>query len=199
MNDEQLREWYQARRARPDAGDHPSPEAMVALIRREGSETERMACLDHVIGCDACRPEFELLRSIDGAGSTPIRRALPGWLPLAAGVALAAGAASLWLLLRAPDQTLRSGGASTVTLVTPVGGSAERPLRFTWRSVPTATSYRLELLTEDGRLVFAKDQPDTTAALPDSLPVPAGKYRWWVSARSTEGVVESQLESISIR
>ena len=129
MNDEQLREWYQARRTRPDAGDHPSPEAMVALIRREGSETERLACLDHVIGCETCRPEFELLRSIGGADPAPHRRALPGWLPLAAAVALAAGAGSLWLLLRAPDQTLRSGGASTVTLVTPVGGAAERPLR----------------------------------------------------------------------
>src|SRR5215469_8186938 len=78
VTDEALREAYQrvldARRA---SGREPcvSPEAMLSLLRREGSEEQRLEKLDHVMGCGACRSEFELLRSIEQAGAATTERA----------------------------------------------------------------------------------------------------------------------------
>ena len=55
------RRWARAR--------HVSPEAIAALARREGSETERLATLDHVMSCRECRAEFDLLRAVEQAGA----------------------------------------------------------------------------------------------------------------------------------
>ncbi len=83
MKDEELRGAYAAHlRARPEPAEGAcvSPEALLALVRREGDEASRLAALDHVMACTRCRAEFDLLRAVEGAGapagtaaSTPAR------------------------------------------------------------------------------------------------------------------------------
>src|SRR5262250_222226 len=80
VTDEALREAYQrALDARRVTGREAcvAPEAMLSLLRREGSEEQRLEALDHVMGCGACRSEFELLRSIEQAGAGTTERVRP--------------------------------------------------------------------------------------------------------------------------
>ena len=52
MNDDRLREVYGAALKRGRAGggaQHASPEAIAALARREGPESDRLATLDHAM------------------------------------------------------------------------------------------------------------------------------------------------------
>ena len=47
----------------------PSPEAMLALLQREGPESERLATLEHVMSCPACHREYEWLGAVDRAAT----------------------------------------------------------------------------------------------------------------------------------
>ena len=70
MSDEGLRRSYDrilAIRLDPERVDCPAPEAIEAMVRREGAEADRLRLLDHVMGCAHCAEEFELLRSVHRA------------------------------------------------------------------------------------------------------------------------------------
>src|SRR5215510_6062414 len=85
VTDEALREAYErALDARRVTGREAcvSPEAMLSLLRREGSEEQRLETLDHVMDCGACRSEFELLRSIEQAGAASAEQARPAMLQI---------------------------------------------------------------------------------------------------------------------
>jgi hypothetical protein len=193
MTDEELRRVYQAAVATRQTGreDCPAPEALSSLVAREGNESNRLALLDHVMTCPACRHEFELLRAVHVAG-----RPRPAWryqpLALAASIALLVGlgGAALWsrLMPSGPD-TLR-GGAGQVELVRPTAGSVVTPpLTLVWRTVSGTRIYTVELLAPDGRLVKSWTTADTSITLsnPASAHVPAGAYAWWVRARLPDG------------
>lgn len=71
LEDKQLRELYdRLLEARADEGRAlcVSPERMLAVIRRAGSEEDRLSALDHVMSCGACAREFELVRAIEEVG-----------------------------------------------------------------------------------------------------------------------------------
>ena len=53
VTEAQLKEAYQAHlaRSRRDRASCPPPEAIQALVRREGDEADRLATLDHVMAC----------------------------------------------------------------------------------------------------------------------------------------------------
>lgn len=74
MNDERLRELYaqglmdrNAERGM-SAGCDVSPEAMLALLRGELREAERLELLDRVMSSPRCQEEFTLLRAVETAG-----------------------------------------------------------------------------------------------------------------------------------
>src|SRR5919204_5168346 len=72
MTEARLRELYQralAERGGRERAQCVGPDALLALVRREGSEEHRLEVLDHVMACEACQREFELLRSIEQAGA----------------------------------------------------------------------------------------------------------------------------------
>lgn len=193
LTDEKLREAYQraqaARRA-PDRERCAAPEAMLAVIRREGPEDGRLETLDHVMACPACRAEFDLLRTLEQAGAEaepaaakPGRRW--GWtssVALAAALLLGIGAALK--LSGRDDGGVERGSGDAVTLVAPPAEiEAGAPVTFSWQPVPGATRYELELLDEKGSVVFTKTTEATSAALDDaSRLAPGATYRWWVRA-----------------
>jgi hypothetical protein len=200
VTDEALREAYQrALDARRASGRETcvAPEAMLALLRREGAEEQRLAALDHVMSCGACRPEFELLRAMEqaGAGTTEragsaVRRVLPRFaVPLAL-------AASL-ILVVAVGQRLRSpegadverGPVDGITLLGPPSEIAEwTSPTFAWKPVPGAQSYELEVLDEKGALVWGAKTSGTSVTMSDPvLIVPGKSYRWWVRTTTTSG------------
>jgi hypothetical protein len=208
MTDERLQRIYAqvlARRTPADRAACPAPEALLALVERAGGETERLDTLDHVMGCGACRGEFELLRAVAGAGIGRARWAWHSWRPwaaLAAALTVMAGigVVTRWGTLREPDP-LRGTPEGALVLVTPPDGAALAPdRRLVWRSVTGAVRYTLEIMDADDRAAYATGTPDTVIAIPDSVRLDAGDHRWWVRARKGDGSeVASALWSIRRR
>jgi hypothetical protein len=193
MTDEALRRAYQSASSGPakGRGECPTPEAINAVVMREGDEATRLGVLDHVMRCNDCRHEFELLRAVHAAGRTrPAWRYQP--LAIAASIALLVGlgGTALWTRLRTPgDDTLR-GSASQFELLRPAAGAVVTPPLFlVWQPVAGARSYTAELLTPNGRLIRSWTTADTSLAVRTSgdSSVASGSYAWWVRAHLPDG------------
>ena len=206
MTEERLRQLYSAAVAgRSSAERHPAPEAIAALARREGSEADRLATLDHVMGCGRCRRDFDLLRTVQRAGvesgvvSSGARRSWFVPVALAASVLLAVGIGREALRMRSDDIT-RGSETGAVTLVRPgADAAAGEPLTFAWRPVPAAQRYQLELLDAGGNVVATAATRDTAAAPLAVRTLPPGEYRWWVRATTSDArVLRSALRLLRL-
>jgi hypothetical protein len=210
VNDERLREIYagamSSRGAKADrTASCPSPEVVLALVRREGSEGARLATLDHVMSCVDCRAEFDLLRSIELAGAKTGAEARPGrrsWLvpaALAASVLLAVTIGRLALPTAPESEVVRSGADGGVTLVAPPPESpAGLPMLFAWHPMPGATRYRLEVLTSDGQVALEAETADTAITLQGAAGLAPGDYKWWVGASSAGTTARSALRPLRL-
>jgi hypothetical protein len=207
VSDERLRALYAIALASGTAratGEHPAPDAIAALARREGSEEERLATLDHVMACPECRRDFDLLRAVEragvesgAAGRTAGRRS---WLmpaALAASVLLAVGIGRTVLV---PSEGTTRGDADALVLVRPDReAAAGDSLAFTWRAVPGASRYELELLDAGGAVAATATTTDTSAALPAAHALPPGDYRWWVRATTSDArAIRSALRPLRL-
>ena len=204
MNRAQLRAAYSDAVAarRPETRTAcPPPETILALVRREGSEEQRVATLNHVLSCVDCERELALLRALERAGAmdTPAPRRAP-WrryagIALAASVVLAIALGPAHRLFER-ERTVR-GGAETLAPIVPAAGavlsaSPALPLTFVWHAVPGAAAYTLELLTGEGALVVSAETKDTTLTLASPGALAPGDYQWSVTARGFDG---SELRS----
>jgi hypothetical protein len=75
LDDKQLRDLYDRileARAAGGRASCASPERMLAVVRRAGSEEDRLSTLDHVMSCGDCAREFELVRAIEEVGTDPV-------------------------------------------------------------------------------------------------------------------------------
>jgi hypothetical protein len=177
---------------RRDAGERAGcvpPEKLHDLVEGRGSEAERLELLDHVMACNACHKEFELLRAIVHARPRE-RRFKTRYLAIAASLAVIVGAGIIWKQLQnaqPASDTLR--GPAEVVLVSPTGELATgESLAFVWRSVDGAVSYEVELSDADGNALYGAATPDTSLALPSSIALtPEKAYLWWVRARLADG------------
>jgi hypothetical protein len=208
MTDSALRELYAGRVVRrPDSRAHcPDPEALQALVRREGPEEARLRTLDHVMACAACRPEFDLLRSVEDAGrrlgatGSASRRS---WLmpaALAAALLLAVGLGRWSVGSGGEDDVVRGGpAAGTVQLLTPpVQATAGDSLLFSWQPVPGATRYHLEVLDSAGEVAFQTETADTLISPQQARGLAPGAYQWWVSTLGTPSPRRSELRPLRL-
>lgn len=195
---DRLQALYQRALASGDAahGAHVAPEALLALVERQGDEAQRLAAMDHVMRCGTCREGFELLRALQAAQSgeperLPQRRRRWTSLAMAASLLLAVGVATVqWRNGRTAStgETMR-GTASLPVAVTPVGSvSADSARTYVWRAVPAAIRYDLELLAADGGLLHSAATADTSYTLPLTVALATGReYQWLVTAELPEG------------
>ena len=213
MSDDRLRALYdQALVGRAGAtahSVHPSPEELHALARRELPERRQLELLDHVMACATCVPEFELLRAVEGAGatldgaarrpraSTPQRaiawrRAVPMLLAASAVAAVGIGA---YDRLR-PGADVARGEPGVLSTLAPVDGAVVGlPVRLTWRRVPGASRYVVEVLDASGIAAFTATTGDTTVLVPSTAPLTRGAaYEWWVR---TEGGGAQERSALS--
>jgi hypothetical protein len=191
VNDEQLREIYGSIMTSRGRGRHapcPQPEALLALVRREGSEESRLAILDHVMSCADCRSEFDLLRSIElaGAEGRTVARPARRWMaPLAlAASALLAVVVGRFVLPGTPERdVVRSGAEGGVTLLAPPpDATTGSPLLFAWHPIAGAGRYRLEVMNGAGEVVLEAETSDTAIVLQSAADLEPGEYQWWVGA-----------------
>ena len=210
MSDERLREAYARaleERGRTHRDDCPSPEAMLALARREGPESVRLTTLDHVMACGHCQKEFELLRAIGRAEGDEGHRAAEQirWrryasVALAASVLLAIGVGVGQRLDREATDVMRGSGDGIV-LAAPVAETevtVSSPVVLVWHPATGATRYSIELLTVDGELAFSSETADTSLII--AAPVAAGEYRWLVRAQAGDGTeLRSPARALRVR
>jgi len=182
FDDDQLRAAYApGKRRGPDC---PTPDALLAAVRGEGVEAERLRVLDHALQCESCRSELALLHAVSDPGAAKAqrgsvlrRRAIP--LALAATVLLAFGLARVF---RPTDEILSErGGTSDVVLVSPANGnSVGDSVTFVWRPVTRALDYQLEVTDNEGTILSTTVTTDTTWR--PGTPLPPGECRWWIIA-----------------
>ena len=173
------------------------PDAIVALVQRDGPEATRLATLDHVMSCEGCRREFDLLGAIARAGAHGNRRAVERihWrryatVAVAASLVLAIGLGPgrrLWVQ-RASDDAIRGASSSEVVLLGPDEGTAVTGAAvFTWRAFPRATRYTLEMLDAGGNVRFSREATDTSITV-DRFGLAFGEYQWLVRVTGDDGI-----------
>ncbi|MBK6842761.1 MAG: hypothetical protein IPK33_06130 [Gemmatimonadetes bacterium] len=168
-------------------GEHATPEALLAVVERRGSDDDRLLTMDHVMGCASCREGFDLLRAVHDAEPQRARPARPAWtsMALAASLLLAVGISAVrWRTASGPDVETMRGSVALPTAIAPTDVvPADSARTFVWHAVAGALRYDLELLRADGGLLHSAATSDTTYALPMTVALGAGtQYQWLVSA-----------------
>ena len=207
MSERRLQEAYgQAlNAAQASASACVSPEALLALVRREGPESVRMQTLDHAMTCAACLRDYELLRGIERAGEesgatkSALRR-IWGLAPLAlaASVLLLIGIGVGYERLAEGPDVPRGGSEGVVLFAPPLAVASSSEVTFTWASVPNAQSYQLELLGSNNSAVISRVTRDTVVVLPAGQLRP-GEYRWWVRAATPAGQLASFVRPLQVK
>lgn len=205
MNDEELRREYRRSSVGAPPGTHPEPEQLEQIMSGAGSESERLALLEHVLRCPTCGPELDLLRAAnEGARAAERRMPATRWLALAAMAILVVGIGALVLRGRAgtPPADVMRGNRAAMSLIEPaVGDRVPAPVRITWHAIDGATTYRVELLSTSGELVANWNTADTAVSIPDSAHVRANEqYDVWVRATLADRTeVSSPIVRFSVK
>ncbi len=202
MNDEELHQAYgRTIRSPRDRAACPGPDAIADLAARRGAEATRLAVLDHVMQCAACRRDLDLLLVADRAGARSARA--PRWLAAAAAAIVVVGVGGLGAraLLREQAPEVERGGAAAVDPVSPGSGAVvARPVGLTWHAVAGVREYRVEVLAADGTPLWSAATRDTSAAVPESVVAGSGNYGWWVTGRLADGAaISSAVTAFSVR
>lgn len=198
-SDIELRRAYDrllAARTWEGGGGCIQPESILALVEKSDEEAKRLRTLDHVMACPSCRQEFELLRALNPVPSRhgTTRRSpfsfAPRRLAWAASLILLVGAGSLWMGPLRPDpETVLRGDETELRLVSPeAGGRIREGMTFVWHPLPDGFEYTVEIMDQEGEVVFAGSTRDTTFTV--SGPIQGGVsrgLRWWVTARTGNG------------
>ena len=218
FTDPALRDAYRAL-MRDNPGGHIDEATWDRIVATEIDPAERETAFDHVVTCDRCsriwRGVLALQEEARNQGlldreTTPTswraRRSLGegGWrgrlVPLAAAAILIVAISGLLISRRAPDaDAVRSTTALATVDGLMMSYSAEGVPVFIWAPVRAATGYRVELFTDDGRPVWARDVEAPPLRWPADAPRTTGAFRWRVVANGSSGVVaQSPLTAVEI-
>lgn len=197
-NDERLRLAYGVsltERARGKTDLHPPPEALLALAERSGNETVRLETLDHVMSCEACRRDFDLVRASVVAAAprqrTWFRSPSIGLMAIAATLLVVAGV-RLYIASSDSDAApVLRGGAGVATY--PVRWLPNVGAGLAWRPTEGAASYRLEVIDDAGVAVVDSTMRDTTYLITDSLLRSRRGLSWSVTATLANGSTVTSL------
>lgn len=189
MNDRELANAYQRGVRNDDPGACPEPDTLRRVIEGRTNEAERLEVVNHVMACESCRRDFDLLDALHQAGSsTSPTRAVSRWsVPLAAAAVALIVAVTLWGPWAGPETPVFRGGDSQVQLITTDDTFSPGMVRLVWHAVPNTVQYELRLTTTEGVVVTTRQVTDTTATFEGDWTAETGEYQWRVSARQADG------------
>jgi hypothetical protein len=213
LNDEDLKRFYRAfidSRIPEDRRDCPSLEDLVAFFESPGRTGRKLKIIDHLTRCSPCAHEFEFLlelrryqEEITGKfpSSRPAKRffqSIPAsiygmnlfWRFSSVIVGMLLVIASLTVIFQNGShlEETRAVRSSLILLQPASDQYAGLPLKFTWKSLPGAETYVLELYDE--ALLSVWESPEmslTRLVLPPEEAerlLPGHRYFWMVTAFS---------------
>ena len=189
MNESEFGELYRegVSSSGPDPEGCPRPEKLEMLASRAGPEAERMKTLDHVMGCESCREEFELLRAIASSERSDTETAQTSGFripfALAASITGLVAVGAMWQLSNRPDPVVR-GPADSVRVVEPIGTVDDLGV-VRWTGSDDDAQFELVLSDLGGTPFFTTTTSDTVVTIPDGVEVPA------------EGVIQLVVTTLS--
>jgi hypothetical protein len=195
ISDEAIRqahaELWRIRAAAAEGVPAVSVETIQALAAGTYSGSDRLELLDRIVGHPVTARELQFFSELAAMTPAPVVRRNWGPWALAASALLAVGVAAAWGLRNwGADEEVR-GGRSGFALIEPAPDQpVARATRFLWRSVATATVYRLEVVNAEGDVVVSLETPDTAAVVPDSVLLTPGAYLARVVATRQDGTEE---------
>src|SRR5512143_809331 len=171
-----------------DSG-HLDPNDIAAYVDGALDDAGRTRADTHLADCGKCRAELIAVRRM--VAHAPRHRR---WFAL---TTIAAAAAIVLLIVwphggerGAPGgPVVRDGDTPSagVMLIAPDSVTA-LPLSFAWHPVANATTYRVDLTTPTGALIWSGATSDTAMTVPDSLSLAAGAaFYYYVDALLTDG------------
>jgi anti-sigma factor RsiW len=179
-------------RSMTERAEHLSAEELAAYIDHQLSPDETRRADAHLADCATCRRELAASSRVVATAPIAGSRRSPGRV---AAVAAAAAILVAVVVLRPPPQrpdvaVERADGieASRVQTVFPLTGSTvdANDLTFAWRRDDNA-SYQLRVVDSSGAAVWATTTVDTTARLPRTVSLKAGRYFLYVDALRADG------------
>ena len=200
FEDVDLQVAYQAW-MRADRGSHLDDAAWQRLGAGDAVQSERDLSFAHIMSCAECSTVWRsvsLLRQQAEAEGLIERRSAPGrsvfrsfFMPIAAAAAVVL-AIGIVVITRQPasvDNTVRSA-----TALAPVEGlmmayASDGTPTLVWTPLAAATTYRVEMFSEDGTPVWTKDVAAPPLRWPAEMPRDKGTYRWRVEAQDADGAV----------
>ncbi len=189
MTNEELQTAWQRRLAArgPERSGCTSPEDLLRIASAPVQDERDAGVFDHVMGCAACRSEYELLRSTAAPTARPVIR-WTRWVPLAAAavLVLAVGLPTL----REPEAppVVRSSDPGEIVMHGPVAARAGAALTLAWGPVAGADAYRVEVTDTLGVVLHTETTGDTMVVVrAEVLPAGSGAFDWLVVARRADG------------
>jgi anti-sigma factor RsiW len=156
----------------------PPGDVWIDLVAGVTPAAERGPLLDHLASCPDCAAEVRALREVAGwarelGGEDRFSRR-SAW-PWAAALAAAVLLPFLTMLVRrepTPPAPSVRGEAAVATAVEPADGEVlvAAPAKLRWSPVADAREYRVQLLDEEGSLIWASpSRTETSALLPSEV------------------------------
>jgi len=186
----------------------PAPETIWAGVRGELQPQQMRDVLDHTASCASCAEDWRLAAEIEREASRTAT-AVPGkvivgrfgqWRPLAAAAAIAAGlliAVGVYQSGVGPrESTYRNVEQTEVRSLLPEGQAlSQQDAMLRWSPVPGATSYDVQVSTEDLQVVAtAQGQTATEYRIPAGNLAgfgPGTRLLWQVDAVFPDGTRQS--------
>jgi len=186
---------------RGDRGGHLDDAAWLRLAAGDAVQSERDLLFAHIMTCADCSHIWRGLALLKHEAETQglIERrpsARPSFIrsmfmPLAIAATLVAAIATVIVMRQpAPIDTVLRGTAT----LSPVDGlmmaySNDGAPTLLWTPISGATTYRVEIFTEDGRPVWSGDASSPPLRWPSEVAPAKGAYRWRVEAQDSSGVI----------
>jgi Putative zinc-finger len=166
---------------------HLSPETVAGYLDGDLPREQLQQVELHLASCDECRIELAELRRLQRGR---LRRQ---WARLLIPAVAAAALVFAFVIPRGGTKRsdVRSGSnvEERLGVVSPPP-SAEigpGPIEFVWHAAGPGASYVITLQEPDGRPVWTSALSDTTAVVPDSIPLVPGNHWWFVDALLPNG------------
>lgn len=210
FTDRALQEAYRMLMRDHAGAGHLTEAAWDRLVSGDAGDAERAELFDHVLACERCSTIWRGVLALqqDAAAQglvAPAVQPRASWRSPAVALAIAAtlilAVGSVFIIRRpAPvADTVRSGDQLATIDGLMMAYDRDYVPTFVWPPVISATQYRVEVFSADGKPVWSRTQAAPPLPWPADVTAAKGAYRWRVEALKGDTVIaRSRLTAMEL-